>query len=487
LRILFATSEAHPLMKTGGLGDVSGSLPSALRAQGADVRLIMPAYADTLARLSAWHPLSELHVEPFGACRILETILPGSDVPVLLVAHPLFSARHGNPYNTTDGHAWPDNAERFTLFNRVCEQFALDASLSNGWQPDIVHANDWPSGLLLALLQLHPHSPARLITIHNLAYQGVFDRATFERLRLPWTLWQPHGVEHWGEMNFLKAGINGARFITTVSPSYAREIQTPPFGNGLDGLLRHRQADVIGILNGIDLHEWDPAHDPYLPHNYDAEHLDAKRENKRVLQTELGLAPDDNALLIGVIGRMTEQKGLDLVLQAADSLLAMPVQMAVLGSGDKALEMRFMHLMERYPGRVSVYLGYNEGLAHRIEAGSDIFLMPSRFEPCGLNQMYSLRYGTPPIVHGVGGLNDTVVDITPETLAEGTANGIVMRYLDAPAIIWAVGQALGHFRDQARWQAIQRAGMKCDFSWENSARQYIELYRRMMAERASQR
>jgi len=485
LRILFATSEAHPLMKTGGLGDVSGSLPSALRAQGADVRLIMPAYADTLARLPAWHPLSELHVEPFGPCRILETILPGSDVPVLLVEHPLFSSRPGNPYNTADGHAWPDNAERFTLFSRACERVALAPSVI-GWQPDIVHANDWQSGLLLALLQLHPHSPARLITIHNLAYQGVFDRATFERLGLPWALWQPHGVEHWGEMNFLKAGINGARFITTVSPSYAREIQTPPFGNGLDGLLRHRQADVVGILNGIDPREWDPAHDPALPHNYDAEHLDAKRENKRVLQAELELAQDDDALLIGVIGRMTEQKGLDLVLQAADSVLAMPVQMAVLGSGDKALEMRFMELMERYPGRVSVHLGYNEGLAHRIEAGSDAFLMPSRFEPCGLNQMYSLRYGTLPIVHGVGGLNDTVVDITPETLADGTANGIVMRYLDAPAIIWAVGQALHHFRDKARWQALQRTGMRCDFSWEKSAGQYLELYRRMLAERGAE-
>lgn len=483
LRILFTTSEAHPLMKTGGLGDVSGSLPSALRALGADVRLIMPAYADTLARLPACcPPLSELHLEPFGPCRILETILPDSDVPVLLVEHPLFSSRPGNPYNTTDGHAWPDNAERFTLFCRACELIALDRA-GIGWQPDIVHANDWQSGLLLALLQLHPHSPARLITIHNLAYQGVFDRATFERLGLPWELWQPHGVEHWGEMNFLKAGINGARFITTVSPSYAREIQTPPFGNGLDGLLRHRQADVVGILNGINPREWDPVHDPALPHNYDAEHLDAKRENKRALQAELGLAQDDDALLIGIIGRMTEQKGLDLVLQAADSVLAMPVQMAVLGSGDKALEMRFMELMGRHPGRVSVHPGYNEGLAHRIEAGSDAFLMPSRFEPCGMNQMYSLRYGTLPIVHGVGGLNDTVVDITPETLADGTANGIVMRYLDAPAIFWAVGQALGHFRDKARWHALQRTGMRCDFSWEKSAGQYLELYRRMLAER----
>ncbi|MGC9008042.1 MAG: glycogen synthase, partial [Halothiobacillaceae bacterium] len=209
-------------------------------------------------------------------------------------------------------------------------------------------------------------------------------------------------------------------------------------------------------------------------------------ENKRILQAELELVQDDDALLIGMVGRMTEQKGLDLVLQAADDMLAMPVQLAVLGSGDKTLEWSFTELAARHPGRVSVRLGYNEGLAHRIEAGSDVFLMPSRFEPCGLNQMYSLRYGTLPIVHGVGGLNDTVVDITRKTLANGTANGIVMRYLDAPAIIWAVGQALHHFRDKARWHALQRTGMRCDFSWEKSAGQYLELYRRMLAERGAE-
>jgi len=482
LRVLFATSEAHPLMKTGGLGDVSGSLPGALRALGVDVRIVMPAYADTLARLPSWQAASELNVEPFGRCRLLETKLPGNGVPVYLVEHPLFSERPGNPYNTHDGHAWPDNAERFTLFSRACERIALNQA-GIGWQPDIVHANDWQSGLLLALLQLHPHGPARLTTIHNLAYQGVFDRATFERLGLPWALWQPNGVEHWGEMNCLKAGINAARFITTVSPSYAREIQTPAFGNGLDGLLRHRQADVVGILNGIDPHEWDPSCDRHLPCNYDAGSLEGKLANKRSLQAELGLEMDDDVLLVGIVGRMTEQKGLDLVLHAAEDVFDMPVQLAVLGSGDKALEAGYMQLAERFPGRAGVRLGYNEALAHLIEAGSDVFLMPSRFEPCGLNQMYSLRYGTPPIVHGVGGLNDTVVDITPETLADGTANGIVMRHLDAGAIHWAIGHALRHFHDKPTWQAILRAGMHGDFSWEKSACQYIDLYRHMLDER----
>lgn len=485
LSLLFATSEVHPLIKTGGLGDVSGSLPQALKAQGVDVRIVMPAYADTLKRLSSWRPISEMQIAPFGVLRLLQTTLPGSKVPLILVEHPLFSERAGNPYNDADGHAWPDNAERFTLFSRACEMIALNQAALD-WQPDIAHANDWQSGLLLALLSMNPDAPPGLITIHNLAYQGVFDKATFERLHLPARLWTPDGVEHWGEMNCLKAGINGARFITTVSPSYANEIQTPFFGNGLDGLLRHRQRDVIGILNGIDPNEWNPAHDTSIPHPFDAKKLDGKRLNKQALQQELGLIVDDDALVIGLVGRMAEQKGLDLVLYAAEELMERPVQIAMLGGGDKLLEAGFTALMARYPGRVHVRLGYNESLAHRIEAGSDVFLMPSRFEPCGLNQMYSLRYGTPPIVHGVGGLNDTVVDTTEDTLKEGTANGFVIRHLDPGAILWAVDQALTYFKKPKIWRDIQKNGMRSDFTWEVSARQYIDLYHRTLTERPRQ-
>lgn len=470
-------------MKTGGLGDVSSSLPQALCALGVDVRIVMPAYADTLARLQTWRPRSELFIPPFGRFTLLEALLPRSEVPLLLVDHPLFSERTGNPYNASTGHAWPDNAERFALFSRACERIALNqASLE--WQPDLVHANDWQSGLLLALLKEQQSSaPPSLITIHNLAYQGVFDHASFTAMQLPANLWQPHGVEHWGEMNCLKAGINGARFVTTVSPTYAREIQTPAFGNGLDGLLRERQNDVVGILNGIDVEEWDPAHDPTLPHGFDADHLADKLHNKRALQHELGLEEDDQALLVGLIGRMAEQKGLDMVLKVADALMDLPIQIAVLGSGDKALETGFLDWMDRYPGRVSVRIGYSEGLAHRIEAGSDAFLMPSRFEPCGLNQMYSLRYGTPPIVHGVGGLKDTVVDTYDATLADNSANGFVMQHLDAHAILWGVGRAVEYFNQPKLWQAIQRNGMATDFSWKKSALQYLALYQRMLDER----
>jgi len=484
MRILFATSEAHPLMKTGGLGDVSGSLPQALQGLGADIRIVMPAYADSLARLPCWRPGSVLQIPPFGRCQILEGTLPGSHVPLWLIDHPMFSDRPGNPYNNADGHAWANNAERFALFSRACEMIALNQAALE-WQPDIVHANDWQTGLLPALLRRNPAAPPSLITIHNLAYQGVFDLATYQTLGLPMDLWHPDGVEHWGEMNCLKAGINGARFVTTVSPSYAREIQTGHFGNGLDGLLMHRSRDVIGILNGIDEHEWDPAHDPALPQTYDFMHIEAKLENKRALQAEMDLEPDNDVLLVGMVGRMVEQKGLDLVLQAAGTLLTMPIQLAVLSSGDKKLEAGFLDLMKRHPGRVSIRLGYDEGLAHRIEAGSDTFLMPSRFEPCGLNQMYSLRYGTPPIVHGVGGLNDTVVDSYSVTLKNGSANGFVIRHLDPGGIAWGVGRALEMYRQPSVWRTIQRHGMQGNFSWKKSARQYLELYRRALTERRS--
>ncbi|MGD9888631.1 MAG: glycogen synthase GlgA [Halothiobacillaceae bacterium] len=475
MRVLFATSEIHPLMKTGGLADVSASLPHALFELGVDIRLVMPAYADTLARLKAWQVVSELNLGIFGHARLLRSQIPNSPVPLYLIEHPSFSTRQGNPYNDASGHAWPDNAERFTLFCRASEMLALNQAMLD-WQPDIVHGNDWQTGLLLALLHENPRAPQSLITIHNLAYQGVFSRATFDALGLPASLWRPDAIEHWGEMNCLKAGLNAAHKIATVSPSYAREIQTPAFGAGLDGLLRARQADVVGMVNGIDMDEWNPASDAHLAAPYSLDTLQNKVLNKHALQAEMGLNHHADAMLIGMVGRMTEQKGLDVVLEAADAIMQMPVQLAILGGGDATLEAAFQALMQRYPGRISVRLGYNEGLAHRIEAGSDVFLMPSRFEPCGLNQLYSLRYGTPPIVHGVGGLNDTVIDTYTATLADGRANGFVMRNLDVPAIVWGVGRALEFYRQPAIWQSIQRHGMSQDFSWTQSARQYLDIY-----------
>ncbi len=478
MRVLFATSEIHPLMKTGGLADVSASLPQALFELGVDIRLVMPAYADTLARLKAWQVVSELNLGLFGHARLLQSHLPGSRVPLFLIEHPSFSTRTGNPYNDSTGHAWPDNAERFTLFCRACEMLALNQAMLD-WQPDIVHGNDWQTGILLALLRDNPQSPPSLITIHNLAYQGVFNRATFDALGLPQNLWRSDALEHWGDMNCLKAGLNAARKIATVSPSYAREIQTPAFGNGLDGLLRQRHADVLGMVNGIDIDEWNPATDPHLAANYTLDNMEHKALNKLALQREMGLEIDTEAMLIGMVGRMTEQKGLDVVLAAADQIMQRPVQLAMLGGGDARLEAAFQALMQRHPGRVSVRLGYDEGLAHRIEAGSDVFLMPSRFEPCGLNQLYSLRYGTPPIVHGVGGLNDTVIDTFEATLADGSANGFVMRNLDVPAILWGVSRALEFFQQPKVWATLQAVGMTQDFSWSASAQRYLDIYHQL--------
>lgn len=483
MRVLFATSEIHPLMKTGGLADVSASLPHALFERDVDIRLVMPAYADTLTRLKSWQVMSELNLGAFGMARLLRSKMPDSPVPLYLIEHPDFSTRSGNPYNDTTGHAWPDNAERFTLFSRACEMLALNQAMLD-WQPDIVHGNDWQTGILLSLLRENPLAPPSLITIHNLAYQGVFSRTTFDQLELPQTLWRPDAIEHWGEMNCLKAGLNAARKIATVSPTYAHEIQTPAFGAGLDGLLRDRQADVVGMVNGIDMEAWNPANDPYLAAPYDLDTLQDKALNKLALQSEMGLTTDADALLIGMVGRMAEQKGLDVVLAAADRMMQLPVQLAILGGGEQSLETGFKTVMQRYPGRVSVHLGYNEGLAHRIEAGSDVFLMPSRFEPCGLNQLYSLRYGTPPIVHGVGGLNDTVVDTYAGTLADGTANGFVMRNLDVNAILWGVGRALEFYQQPEVWKTLQAHGMIQDFGWGAGAQHYLELYQELASPEA---
>ena len=484
MRVLFATSEIFPLMKTGGLADVSASLPQALNELGVDIRLVMPAYADTLQRLKAWSVISELNLGAFGNARLVQSRMPNSPVPLYLIEHPVFSERAGNPYNDVTGHAWPDNAERFTLFSRACEMLALNQTMLD-WQPDIVHGNDWQTGVLLALLRDNPQAPPSLVTIHNLAYQGVFSRASFDTLGLPQNLWRADALEHWGEMNCLKAGINAARKIATVSPGYAREIQTPAFGAGLDGLLRYRHADVVGMVNGIDLEDWNPATDRYLAAPFDLEHLQDKALNKLALQSEMGLDTDADALLIGMVGRMAEQKGLDVVLAAADQIMQLPVQLVILGGGDQVLETGFKAVMQRYPGRVSVRLGYNEGLAHRIEAGSDVFLMPSRFEPCGLNQLYSLRYGTLPIVHGVGGLNDTVIDTWEQTLADGTANGFVMRNLDVQAMLWGIGRALEFFHQPKIWQTLQAHGMTQDFSWAGSAQRYLEIYQELVQPQAS--
>ncbi|MDG4867491.1 glycogen synthase GlgA [Guyparkeria sp. 1SP6A2] len=474
MSVLFATSEAYPLMKTGGLADVSGALPAALTELGVDVRLVLPRYGD-LALREEQTTEHVARIDVLGQpVDILQTFMPDSGVRVYLVDHPTFSARQGNPYMGPDGNSWHDNPDRFALFARAAVALATGDVVPE-WQPDVVHANDWQTGLIPALLH-EAEKPHTVFTLHNLAYQGVFDRSTFERLGLPWSLWRADGLEYWGNMSFIKGGIVFADRITTVSPTYAREIQTPEFGYGLEGLLRHRKDALVGILNGIGS-DWDPAHDAALVTSYTAKDLSGKAENKAALQKELGLPIRADVPLIVHVGRLIEQKGTDLVIQALSMLGQRDVQFACLGSGEGRFEQALRARAEADPERIAVRIGYDEGLAHRLEGGGDAFIMPSRFEPCGLNQLYSLKYGTVPIVHSVGGLADTVTPITPANLRDGKATGVVMNHVDVNAILWAFDQFMELFNRPERLQAVRQQAMSQHYDWDASARSYLDLYR----------
>jgi len=474
LSVLFATSEAYPLMKTGGLADVSGALPAALTELGVDVRIVMPRYGDLALREDqTTEQVARLDVlgQPVD---ILRTAMPDSGVPVYLVDHPTFSARQGNPYMGPDGNSWHDNPDRFALFARAAVALATGQA-DPDWLPDVVHANDWQTGLIPALLH-EADTPKTVFTLHNLAYQGVFDRSTFERLGLPWSLWRSDGLEFWGNMSFIKGGIVFSDRITTVSPNYAREIQTHEFGYGLDGLLRHRSESLVGILNGIGS-DWEPETDSALVATYSSSALEGKQTNKAALQKELGLPIRDDVPLIVHVGRLVEQKGTDLLIQALSMLGQRDVQFACLGSGESRFEQALRARAEADPERIAVRIGYDEGLAHRMEGGGDAFIMPSRFEPCGLNQLYSLRYGTVPLVHHVGGLADTVTPVTPATLRDGTATGVVMSHLDMNAILWSIDEFSALFHRPDNLARVRQNAMAQHYGWGASARSYLALYR----------
>ena len=472
-KILFASSETHPLIKTGGLADVAGSLPIALAELGQDVRIIMPNY-QAIKNCEPGHYLCTVRVNNCDV-HILETRLPESEVIVWLVDYPPFFNFPGNPYHDESGTPWANIGDRFALFCRIVTEVAMDRAYLN-WKPDVVHCNDWQTGIIPALLSLESYHPASLFTIHNMAYQGIFPGTSFNLLNLPGQLWNPDGLEYHGMLSFIKGGLCYANHITTVSPTYAQEIQKPEFGYGLEGLLAYRQDDLSGIINGIDTHIWNPAIDPHISTPYDVDHLTEKKNNKTALQARLGLPVNPTIPMFGLIGRLVDQKGIDLVLSCLPELITMPIQFVLLGSGDKSIELKLHDFARLYPDKVAITIGYNEPLAHQIEAGADIFLMPSRFEPCGLNQMYSQRYGTVPIVRKTGGLADTVVDTLPESLANHTASGFVFNDAVPSALIEAIKRSLLLYSDKKAWQKIQRNGMKKDFSWHNSANQYLTLY-----------
>ena len=482
MRTLFVTSEVFPLNKTGGLGDVAYSLPHALHEQGADVRLLLPAYRDVLDQLTELKLVSRHDIDGHGcthSVRLLQAHHPEFHLPLYLVdCQPLFD-RPGNPYTAPDGEGWHDNPERFTVFSRIAVLIARDLAGLN-WQPDVVHCNDWQTGLVPALLSSHDDRPRSVFTIHNLAYSGQFSGETYQRLNLPLTLWHTEGVEFYGGYSMLKAGIQYADAVTTVSPTYATEICTAEFGNGLDGVLRNQQWKLSGILNGVDKRHWNPQTDPYLPANFSAAAPEVgKQQCKSALRDYFfqGRVQDTTRPLFGFVGRLVEQKGIDLILAVIEDIIQdTNADFVFLGSGNSYYENQLRILATRYPDRIGVSTRFSEELAHRIEAGADFFLMPSRFEPCGLNQMYSMIYGTPPIVNNTGGLADTVTDSTPETLSEGSATGFVMDGASADSLSAAIRRALEQYRQPESWQKIIQNGMTHDFSWDQRARQYLGLY-----------
>ncbi len=485
-KILFIASEAAPLVKTGGLGDVVSSLPATLKELGHDVRLVLPAYRTILADLQPLTMVATIDMGLEYSIRILQSTMPDSSVPVWLIDSPTHFDRDGGPYIDINGDDWPDNAERFTLFSLVAERIALNQAKLN-WQPDIVNCNDWQTGLVPALLAAHTPRPATVFTIHNLAYQGIYSHDTFkflqQRLQLPERLWSIESMEFHGMFSFMKGGLIHADILNTVSPTYAEEICTTEFGYGLEGLLTYRREQLFGILNGTDYTTWNPATDPYLHSNFDIYSIEKKLENKKVLQNHFKLPIRTDIPMLGMVGRLVEQKGCDLVLAILDELLNKhDIQFVVLGSGEKKFESAFSQIAKYFSEKIAVQIGFSEKLAHRIEGGCDMFIMPSRFEPCGLNQLYSLRYGTVPIVRRTGGLADTVIDADVD-LAQ--ANGFSFSDQTPVTLLNTIERALLVFKDKTRWTTLVQQGMNADYSWNHSAQQYVDIYDKALAQKNS--
>ena len=482
MRILFVTSEAHPLIKTGGLADVSGSLPAALRALDADVRILIPGYPAVLKKLINVQPLCSLENLPVvDKANLVMGNMPDTGVPVMSIDCPNLYERDGGPYINSKGFDWEDNPIRFGVLSKIAAILSDSNSPLKNWLPDIVHCNDWQSGLTPAYMKLSYPSPAKSVfSVHNLAFQGCYDASMIEKLSLPRSSFQINGLEFYGQLSFLKGGVFYADTLSTVSPTYAREIQTAEYGFGMQGLLDLRGHEIHGILNGIDVNEWNPATDPHLIKNYSNTRIAGKKVVKESLQKQFQLQIDANAPLLGVVSRLTYQKGLDLLLEIAPDLVKQGCQIVVLGSGETTLENSFKALAELYPAQVAVTIGYNEPLSHQIMAGVDMFIMPSRFEPCGLNQLYGLRYGTPPIVTQTGGLADSVTDSNADTLANKTATGFTMEEVNAQALQGSVSRALNYYRDAKIWRQIQRNAMNTDISWKHSAQAYLDLYRKIL-------
>jgi starch synthase len=483
MKVLHVAAEVFPLVKTGGLADVVAALPVAQAEAGADVRLLLPGLPAVLDAVDGVRSVIDIGA-CFGALRVrlLLARMPGSRLPVYVVDAPYLYKRGGSPYQDALGEEWSDNLQRFALLGWVAAHLAAQDA-DPQWWPDVVHAHDWHAAMACAYMADHPTTPAQAVfTVHNLAFQGLFPMHDWALLGLASRLMSPAGLEFHGQLSFMKAGLKFADHVTTVSPNYAREIATHEFGCGLDGVIRDRGAQVTGILNGIDEAVWNPATDSAIAQRYDARRLQGKRACRQALQAEMGLQPDDDALLLCVISRLTSQKGLDLVLAALPEMLQHGVQLVVQGTGDPALEAGFRMAQQAHPGRVQVHIGYDEARAHRLIAGADAIVVPSRFEPCGLTQLYGLRYGTLPIVRGVGGLADTVTDASQGE----AATGFVFNAATPQALLRSVQQAAALRREPRAWAALMARGMAQNLSWKGPAADYLRLYAALGARAGAQ-
>ena len=487
MRILQVSAEIYPLLKTGGLADIAGALPAALQAVGCDVRLLLPGFPAICNGLENTAAVGQFDA-PWGERMRIDigvvTALSSADRPVyayVLVAPALFD-RPGGPYEDTNRRPFADNHRRFAVLGWAAAHLAH--GLDSLWRAQLVHSHDWHAALAPACLAFwdrgqNPAVPS-IYTVHNLAYQGVFDAHLFPDLGLPSQALGVQGMEYYGRLSFMKAGLFYADRITTVSPTYAREIQTPAQGCGLDGLLRARSAQLSGILNAVDASVWNPANDSRLAHHYDVRHMAGKARNKAQLQSACGLPVLPDVPVFAMVSRITEQKGFPLVLGALDEIVSRGGQLVVLGNGDLALEQAILEQAKAHPVQIAVRIGYDEGFAHLVFAGSDVTLVPSLFEPCGLTQMYGLRYGSLPLVRRVGGLADTVVDSDLETMADSTATGFVFDDFEVADYRRALRRAFALYRRKADWASVRKTGMRLALDWREAAQQYADLYQSLI-------
>ncbi|CAM3893915.1 glycogen synthase GlgA [Rahnella bruchi] len=478
MQVLHVCSELFPLLKTGGLADVAGALPAAQIAEGADVRVLIPAFPDVKKGLGETQVIGTLAT---FAGHVTLSLGYFDGVGIYLIDVPGLYDRPGSPYHDQSSFAYPDNHLRFALLSWMACELALN--FDPHWKPDIVHSHDWHAGLCSAYIRAR-NAPVRTVfTVHNLAFQGLFGAHHLDELYIPREFFQMHGLEFYGQISFLKAGLFYSDHVTTVSPTYAKEITRPEFGYGMESLLleREMQGRLTGILNGVDEAIWQPRDDVLLSARYDADDLRSKAVNKAYLQRAMGLDVDDSRLVFAVVSRLTSQKGLDLVLEALPDLLERGGQLALLGAGDAVLQQAFLAAAADNPGQVGVQLGYHEAFSHRIIGGADVIMVPSRFEPCGLTQLYGLKYGTLPLVRRTGGLADTVVDCALENLADGTASGFVFEEATGKSLGNAIRRAFVLWSRPKHWRHVQQHAMGIDFGWKVAAQEYLTLYNRLMS------